>query len=75
MLNIEKAVQLLWSMFLSGGVSLCVSERHFSVVYVEDVKLEDAEVTKICKASYQLVDLRTKALLTDNNWQACCMHT
>ena len=42
-----------------------VSERHLSVAYVGDAKPEDAEVTKIYKASYQLVNVRPEALLTD----------
>ena len=53
------------------GSCACVSERHLSVVYVEDTKPEDAEVTQIREASYQLVDLRPEVLLTDTNWQAC----
>ena len=47
-----------------------VFERHLSVAYVEDAKPEGAEVTKVREVSYQLVDLRPKAVLTVANWQA-----
>ena len=45
---------------------LCTSETY---------KPEDTEVTKIREASYQLVNLRSEALLTDANWQACSTHS
>ena len=80
-INIEKAVQLQSCRAMSHPVCrlcfcwaetcLCVYERHLSVAYVGDANLEDAEVTKICEASYQLVDLRPETLLTDANWQVC----
>ena len=37
----------------------------------ETPKPEDAEVTQMREASYQLVDLRPEALFTDANWQTC----
>ena len=59
---------------LDRDMYLCVSERHLSVAYVGDAKLEDAEVMKICakQLSYQLVASDPKLFLyTDVNWQAC----
>ena len=56
-------------------VRVYIFERHLSVAYVGDAKPEGAEWTKIREASYQLVDVRPKVLLTNTNWQACSMHS
>ena len=52
-----------------GWRRVCVN---LSIAYVGDTKLEDAEVTKICEASYQLVDIRPEAYRRES---ASMLHT
>ena len=65
----------VYAMFLSvGEVFVCIWEASERCV-PRRRQAEDEEVAKIRAASYQLVDLRLEALLTDANWKACTTHS